>query len=366
MKILHYPLVTSNKILALGAESAGNFSVYKNGWIYFSENFSDLLNEKNWEKYQKELLTFLKDNDIKPDVILCDLHPNFKTTLLAYELARKYKSKLIKVQHHLAHIFSAFGENEIRENKDKKEFIGIAMDGTGLGLDGKIWGGEIFKKVKFKTKNEKLIPERIGHLEYQTLIGGDLAIKEPARMLIGILSKFLKKNEVYPFVKKYYKQKEFEMICSQLKENFNCIESSSAGRILDAVSILLGFSKNKREFKHQASEILEKNSSVPFMDIKITISPDNVLKTTPLFQYLVKNINRDKKRLASTAQLYLVRGLAQIAKKDEKLPVYFAGGITNNKIISEYFQKKGFIGNSEIPKGDTGLSFGQMMYYLNL
>lgn len=379
MKILHYPLITSKKILALGGESSGNFTVYKNGWIYFSPDFGDLLNEKKWENYQKNLFAFLKNNDIKPEIILCDLHPDFKTTLFAKKLAQKYKSNLIQVQHHLAHIFSAFGEDEIRENKDKKEFISIAMDGTGLGLDGKIWGGEVFKVTSNKVTGNRAT--RIGHLENQPMIGGELAIKEPARMLVGILSKFLNKDEIYGFVKKHYNLKEFELIYSQLKENFNCLETSSAGRILDAVSILLGFSKNERLFKHQAAKLLEKNSSIPFENINISISKSNVLEITPLFEYLIKNINKDKKRLSATSQLYLAKGLSQIALKDQKLPiyphtkkeigknfgvgVYFAGGITNNKIISEYFLSQGFVENTEIPKGDAGLSFGQLMYYMN-
>jgi hydrogenase maturation protein HypF len=359
MRVLHYPFITAKKILALGAESSGNFAVYKNGWIYFSDDFGDLLEAKNYSKYRKNLLVFLKKNGIKPDMILCDLHPNFKTTILAKQLAKKYKAESIQVQHQIAHVFSAFGEDEIRDNKNYKDFIGIAMDGTGFGTDGKIWGGEAFK-----IENNKIT--RIGHLEDQVLIGGDLAVKEPARVLISIFSKFLTQEKIYPYVKKFYRQKEFELLFNQLKTNFNCIQSSSSGRVLDAVSVLLGFSKNERNYKHEATLQLDKNSSIPFEDLKVAVS-NNLILTTPLFQYLINNSKRDKKRLAATAQMYLAQGLAKIAQTNSnQLPVYFAGGITENKIISNYFNLQNFTGNQELPKGDPAISFGQLIYYLNL
>ncbi|MBU2578860.1 hypothetical protein KKA09_01970 [Patescibacteria group bacterium] len=181
----------TSKILALGAESAGNFSVFSDSKIYFSHDFGDLLEEKNFQKFKKTILNYLKKNKIKPDVILTDLHPVYKTTIWGKHLAKKYKAKHIQVQHHLAHIFSSIGDKIIHNSKFiiHNSFLGIACDGTGFGTDEKIWGGEIFK---LQIANCKLQIERIGHLENQTMLGGELAIKEPARMLIAILDKLKK------------------------------------------------------------------------------------------------------------------------------------------------------------------------------
>lgn len=392
-------------ILALGAESAGNFCVYNKGEFYHSPDFGDLLDGANFENFQKEVFAHLKKNKLKPNIILTDLHPDFKTTLWGKELAKKYKAEFIQIQHHLAHIFSAVGEH-LGTNWDallpSDDFIGIACDGTGYGFDENIWGGEVFSFSKTKSKiiNNKLQItnkcqssnfkiQRIGHLENQTLIGGDLTIREPARMLISILNKFLPKDKIYNFVKKYYSKQEFEVLYNQLQQNFNCQETSSAGRILDAVSLLLGFCGNERKYKHEAINLLEKNSigTEAYRDIEPIIEhtiasrklPNReeyiegnyTLSTTTLFEYLIKSLSegKDKKRLAVTAQLYIAKGLYEIIAKssidNSQPPIIFAGGgLTNNKIILEYFESKGVIINKKKLRGDAGISFGQICYYL--
>lgn len=388
MKILDLRFDTKKTILALGPESAGNFSIFHKGKLYFSEDFGDLLEDANFNKFQKELNKFLEKNKIKPKIILTDLHPLYKTTILGQKLSKKFNAKHIKIQHHIAHIFSAIGDKMLRtKNYKLKTAIGVALDGTGYGLDGKIWGGEVFK-VKSRTlpagRQELKVKSinRIGHLENQILIGRDLAIQEPARMLISILSKFLNKKDVYKQVKKYYSKNEFEVLYNQLQKNFNCIETSSTGRILDAVSILLGFCNNKRNYKHEPIDLLEKNSTKPYTDLRPKLQITNyksqtnsksktqnqkfILETTPLFEYLIKNLHKDKKRLAATAQLYIAAGLYKILKlqtKNHKLQTFLAGGIVNNKIISQYLESKGAYINKKIPRGDAGLSFGQILYY---
>lgn len=360
----------SNKeiVLALGPESAGNFSLFYQGKIYFSQDFGDLLEEGNFEKFKKSVLIFLKRNKIRPGIILTDLHPLYKTTLFGEELAKRFKAKQISIQHHLAHIFSAFGDEIIDNPKSqtKKTIIGISCDGTGYGLDGKIWGGEIFRCFLSNSKCQ-----RIGHLENQVLIGGDMTIREPARMLISILSKFLNKEGIYRFIKRYYNSNQFELLYNLLKENFNCQETSSTGRILDAVSVLLGFAKNQRKYKHEPIDLLEKNSTLPYkIEPKIIYQKNekaHILLTTPLFEYLIKNLNKDKRKLAATSQIYLAKGLYQIIKKIQNFKLknsYFAGGIAKNKIISHYLKSKSIYLSKKIPAGDGGISFGQIFYWL--
>lgn len=375
MKILDLRFDTKKTVLALGPESAGNFSVFHNGKLYFSEDFGDLLEDTNFNKFQKELNIFLKQNEITPGIILTDLHPLYKTTILGQKLSKQFKAKHIQVQHHIAHIFSVVGDQFIQNSSAvadeiKNSFYGVALDGTGYGLDGKIWGGEVFKVKSRESKIESI--DRIGHLENQILIGGDLAIQEPTRMSISILSKFLDKEAVYKYVKKYYSKNEFEVLYNQLQKNFNCVETSSTGRILDAVSIFLGFCRNKRNYKHEPIDLLEKNSTKPYTDLKPKIIYDKkeklyILQTIPLFEYLIKNIKKDKKRLAATAQLYIAHGLYEIIKlqikSQEQKNIFMAGGIANNKIISHYLESKGAYKNKTVPVGDAGLSFGQIIRY---
>ena len=376
-------------VLALGAESAGNFSVFNKGRIHLSDDFGDLLDEANFKKFKTAVSRYLKEKNIRPKSVLTDMHPLYKTTAWGAELAKKFGAEHVQVQHHLAHIFSTMGESIThldigcpsglghwmsKWNRPAVVF-GIACDGTGYGFDGKIWGGEVFQVKSEKLKVKSV--ERIGHLENQIMIGGDLAIREPARMLISILAKFLDKEGVYKFVKRYYTRNQFELLYSQMKQGFNCQETSSTGRVLDAVSVLLGFSGNERKYKHAPIALLEKNSGKPYAGPKPEITRtekggenpgiEYCLLTTPLFEYLVKNLNKDKRRLAAAAQLYPARGLHEIVRSaaDGKNPaVFFSGGMANNKIMADYFASEGAFMNEKIPRGDAGLSFGQIICHL--
>ena len=423
--MLNFPINKKINIISLGAESVGRFAIYDNGKIFVSEDFGDLLDIENLVKFKKAVLKQVKCK--KPDAILTDLHPLYNSTIFGNELSKKLKIPHIKVQHHIAHIFSALGDKlcysdsikKFHKNKSARDsstplcsaqndnaynilntkysildtFFGIASDGTGYGFDGNIWGGEIFKveskKLKVKSYrlksnfNQKLKIKRIGSLEEQIMIGGDLAVKKPARMLISTLSKFLSKEKVYENVKKFYTKNEFELLYNQLQQNFNCQLTTSTGRILDAVSVLLGFADNKRNFKHEATKLLEKNSTIPYKNSPPFKGGDRsgceisqnfkILNTTYLFEYLLKNIDKDKKRLAATAQEYIAKRLWEITKVETqqccvsttaKNTIFFAGGMANNKIISSYLEKKGVYTSKKIPRGDEGIAFGQIVYYL--
>lgn len=369
MEAINISLKSKHKILALGAESAGNFSAYRDGKIWSSRDFGDLLDEKNFKKYKCCLKRFLDNNTLRPDIIISDLHPEFCTTKLAKELSRKYRAEHLFVQHHLAHVFSSIGDSLIFSNFNEstsgipKNFTGIACDGTGLGTDGNIWGGEVFR-VKAENLEQKIA--RIGHLENQTMIGGELAIRKPAQVLIAILSKFLNREQVHGYVRKYYPQKEFGVICKQFEQEFNCVKTSSTARIFDAASVLLGFSKNERLSKHAPAIALEKNSTMPYrLKPVMTFSEkedETVLRTTPLFEFLIKNIKKDKRRLAATVQTYIAEGLLEIAGKDA--PIFFSGGMATNAIMRHVFKSRCVYVNKKIPCSDAGISFGQTIFHL--
>lgn len=358
------PLQSNQTILALGPESAGNFSVFTGNTLYLSDTFGDLLEPDKFSDYKKALARYLKTNKFKPGIILTDLHPAYVTSVYGQELARKYQAELLPIQHHLAHIFSAVGDQLVEERMVAKHFIGIGADGTGLGDDQLIWGGEVFEIC---LEPGKRTITRIGHLENQVLIGGDLAIREPARMLISILSKFLDCDSVYELIKVHYSRKVYDLLASQLEQRFNCFDTSSTGRILDATSVLLGFANNIRQYKHEPIDLLEKNSAAPYTLKPLVLDNGGIseLQTTHLFEYLVKNLNKDRRRLAATAQCYLGEGFYEMAhNRNKELPLYFAGGMANNRLISASLAAKGTYLNKKIPRGDGGISFGQIIYYL--
>jgi len=393
----HLPVNYPKKLLALGPESAGNFCVYNNGQVFYFNKLGDLLEEQNFENYKKTLFEFLDKNQFEPDVICVDLHPDYKTTQLGQQLAQKYNAELKPVQHHIAHIYSVLFDQTIlssilrlRSGQAPKssfsKFIGIACDGTGYGFDQKIWGGEVFL---FENNQ----PKRIGSLEEQMILGGDLAIKHPARMLLSILLKISAKGgslpgrqagapggkkpkQIWPLVEKYFSKQEFAILLKMHEQKFNSVQTTSTGRILDAASILLGFCENERKYKHEPVDLLEKNSTVPF-ELELKWERRNVkcerrdgkgerryeLSTSYLFEWLLDNLNKDKNRLAATVQKYLISGLILIAKRyDPNLPIYFGGGMANNKIMSEIARNNGLIMAENIEKGDYGLSLGQTLF----
>lgn len=224
--------------------------------------------------------------------------------------------------------------------------------------------------------------QRIGHLEEQCLLGGELAVEEPARMLISILSKFLPKDEVFEYMKEYYSKNEFNLLWNQLQQKFNCMVSSSASGVLDAVSILLGFCENKRKYKHYPVKMLEE-SSKPVSSMLQPIIYRNktgkyILSTTELFKYLTENLGADKSQLGYIAQRYIIEGLHEIVKRYDGAKqesdslresdsatypkIFFSGGLSANRVMKEFAEEHGIYVSAKIPPGDEGIALGQIVY----
>ncbi len=342
-------------ILAVGGEMKNTFCLKKGNALLLSQHLGNTSGLENFENFRTTLDKFLKFTGAKPKIILCDKNPSFNTTKFAQDFAAKNKIECVEVQHHVAHVFSTAIEHNYTN------FLGIAVDGTGWGEDNKIWGGEVFHN-----------DIRIGKLEDQTLIGGDIANKEPVRMLIGILSYFLDEKEIINLLSNF-NEKLIKNCLKQKKENFNCIESSSGGRILDCVAILLGLA-DKNNYEGRCAQMLEikNNKNVPSLKIencKLKIEKKdslNILLTTILFQFLTENLDKiSKEELAHLAQLYLAGGLFKIAKKhNSNLPIVASGGCVYNSIMTSFWQEKNILLNQNVPSGDGGISVGQIAYFL--
>ncbi|MFH0854216.1 MAG: hypothetical protein V1891_01860 [bacterium] len=390
----------NNSILALGSEFDTRLAFYCDGEIIFSENIGNLADDE--ARYEKFVCDFLgccgrRANESSaasmPCVIITDLHPLYTSRKVGEKLAKKWKAKHLTAQHHIAHIFSAFGDYQMFNDRYEmlnNIFYGIACDGTGYGLDGNIWGGEVFK-CHFERSMAELsgyfargqyLIKRIGHLENHYLIGGELAVEEPARMLISILSEFLSKQEVFKYVKRYYSENEFNVLSNQLEKKFNCLLSSSAGRVLDAVSILLGFCENKRKYKHYPIKMMEDRSAVldnalPYISCEITKNTNGeyVLNIINLFKYLIDNLKKiDKHKLGFAAQRYIIEGLYGIVKRYDmgvgkrilddcsQCKIVLSGGLATNKTIKEFSKDNNIYISKKIPSGDEGIALGQIIY----
>jgi len=323
--------------IALGAELNNVVCSIKSNRGYLSQYIgetSKLKTQRFMDESVKRLILLTRS---KPKTIVCDKHPGYYSTAYAKTLAKEYDARLVKVQHHKAHVASVAAEHKL------KSYVGIAIDGLGYGDDGKIWGGEVFD-----VENKEF--KRIGHLEEQPQIGGDSATLNPKKMLFGILAKFLSKEKL----RNMYK--EADIFLKMIEEDFNVPKTTSAGRVLDAAAALLGIC-DKRTYDGRPAMLLESKATQPY-DLKPVIKKidgKKVLMTTPLFEFMIGK--DDVGRLAATAQMYLAKGLFEIAKGGK--PIVLSGGVAYNRMISGYLIKNNVLVNVDIPAGDGGLCVGQ-------
>ena len=340
--------------IAVGAELNNVICTTKKNKCYLSQYIGDTLKYETYQLLQETVERFVHLSRLKPQIIACDLHPGYNSTIFAKQLAKKYNAELIQIQHHKAHIASVAAEHHITD------YVGIAMDGLGYGENGQLWGGEVF----FVQKGNEFT--RVGHLEEQPQLGGDSAAIYPKKMLFGILSKILAEKELINL--KLCDEKESRIYLKLLQNNFNVPSTTSTGRILDAVSALLGFC-DERTYDGRPAMILESKGTTPleFEPIFSQQQGQTVLMTTPLFEYLLRN-KSDKGKLAATAQLYIAKGFFEMAKKAMKkkeIPIVFSGGVAYNRMISEYMLRHGVLVNRELPAGDGCMCYGQT-YLANL
>ncbi|MFH1403021.1 MAG: carbamoyltransferase HypF [Candidatus Altiarchaeota archaeon] len=337
----------SDGVLALGGEWENTITVTTGGKAYVSQYVGSVGNMRTFDYMRKTVLDYIKYTGVAPRRILCDMHPDFMTTEYGEQLASEYSAELVRVQHHLAHVCSVAAENNL------SDFVGIACDGYGYGEDGKAWGGEIFVNNR-----------REGSLEPQILLGGDYAARKPVRMLFSIMNKFM--DEDCLLKSGLFSEDEVRVWSKQVEEEYNLVETTSTGRLLDAIAVLLGFA-HESAYRGQHPMLLESiaRSSKPYK-IRPEYGSDHgltVLKTTPLVEYIHSHLERDKGRLAATAHSYLAEGLHGLAcEVGGGRQIVYSGGVAYNSIITGRMLRNGVLVNTKVPCGDGGLSFGQAAY----
>ncbi|MBS7619229.1 carbamoyltransferase HypF, partial [Candidatus Bathyarchaeota archaeon] len=369
--------IKKGSALALGAELRNSAAVAANGRCYLTQYLGDITTLESRE-FETEAINYLKNLlniTCNPDVIGCDLHPGYMTSQLAEEISQETGVKLIKSQHHHAHISSVSCENMLGLDE---EVIGIALDGAGYGSDGAIWGGEVIKSsYKFF--------KRVGHLEYLPMPGGDLCAYYPSRMLVSALTNILDDDEIRDITGNHvklnlpYGEKELEVILKQARKT-ETIKTSSAGRFLDSIAALTEICY-KRTYEGEPAILLEalaKKSSKEELSFEVEIEKINglyVLKSSKFLHDLIKMKNNTKNQvLAYYGQKYLVNGFAEIASTiafEEGIDkICLSGGVfANEYILKELWRllsARGFkvLFNTMVPPGDGGTALGQAIISL--
>jgi len=347
--------------LGLGGELNNTCCIVLKNKAFVSQHIGDIQNVETRDFLESTVGHLVKLTNSKIETIASDMHPGFVTTKLADDLSVECGWRPIRVQHHQAHIAGLMFEGGV------EEIVGICCDGYGYGNDGEAWGGEILY-----CNRESMNFERLGHLQKQPLIGGDLATIYPLRVAAGILGKsldiqdwLLKNQQCFP-----HGGREVETILQHLHRNTRTAETSSCGRVLDAVSAILGICC-ERTYEGEPAMKLE-SAAVKARDI-LQLEPiitGNVLDTTRLVVEIFRNKSTHTKAdLAYSAHTYLARGLANIAIKEAirrgVKTIGFSGGVACNRILAITLQKMvegaslNFASHRVVPPGDGGLSFGQ-------
>ncbi len=345
-------------VLALGGMLKATFTFVRDDKAIVSQYFGDLSNPDNLNFYMEVLEHIRKLYGFKPDCVVCDLHPDYPTTILAEQISAELNCRLIKVQHHIAHLMSAAAEHNFYE-----DFIGVALDGTGYGLDGNIWGGEIFWGKEDKLK-------RIAHIDYFWLPTGDKGIEEPWRIAFSLLfnvlgDKALESNWI-AIRRKSIPVNDFLKVLALSKHPL----TSSSGRLLDAVASLLNI---RDKITYEAQAAIELETLADKHEEGFYYTPISNLNLNPyhLIEEILLEQNRGVAAHKISARVHntLARWILNVAQKirDEKgiNHVVLSGGVFQNRYLLlntlKLLKENGFrvIFNSTIPINDSGISFGQ-------
>ncbi|MFL0267723.1 carbamoyltransferase HypF [Candidatus Clostridium radicumherbarum] len=355
---------TVSNILACGPNMKNTFAISKENFIFLSQHNGDLENLETIMHYKRNVEHFKNIFSFEPEFIAYDMHPNYNST----EYALKYDVPKIPVQHHHAHIASCMVESNIRN-----KVIGVSFDGTGYGIDGKIWGGEFLVC-------DLLSFHRIAHLDYIKIPGGEISIKEPWRIAVSFIHKLYKSgisvsnlslNEV---ITKLYGVKALTIL-NVIEHDFNCPETSSMGRLFDAVSSIIGI-RDKITYEGQASIELEasikdtKSESYSYSIVKeeknYIINPNKLIEGI-----LIDRFSGIEKHIMSlkfhNSIINLTAETCTLIKNQTSLnEVVLSGGVFQNSFILENLCEKlkplGFkvYYPKAFPTNDGGIALGQI------
>ncbi|MFN4786418.1 MAG: carbamoyltransferase HypF [Pseudanabaena sp.] len=354
------PVGEGNKrILALGGHLKNAIALSINSSIILSQHIGDLETKKAFEHFQRIVQGLCAAYEFQPEVITCDAHPDYLSSQYAQHLSQSLQIPLIPVQHHYAHVLAGMIDNQIFA-----PVLGIAWDGTGYGLDGTIWGGEFLKITDSGFA-------RVAHLRQFSILGGDKAAKEPRRVALGILWKIFGDRlwdlEVYPL--QSFTNFELNIYKTLLAKQGNLIQTSSMGRLFDAVAALLGICQ-VASFEGQAAIAIEQISDATTNDFYgMDVKNDGEIDWTNLIQSILEDIQNQTAITIIAAKFHnsLVAVMVAIARQFGIKQIVLTGGCFQNRYLTERaierLTQAGFqvYCHQNIPPNDGGIAAGQIM-----
>ncbi len=362
---LSFPL---GRILACGAELKNTFCLTRDQYAFVSQHIGDMENLETLQHFESTVKLYEQLFRAEPGLIACDVHPDYLATRYAKERAAEEGLPLFAIQHHHAHIASCLADNDWPA--DGGPVIGVAMDGTGLGSDGRIWGGE-FLIADYRTFR------RFGHLQYLPLPGGDAATRKPYRIALAYLHRCLGTTPDLPFLSAV-PEEELEIIQRMVERGINTPLTSSCGRLFDAVSALLNICQ---ETSYEAQAAIELEMAAGDLERGGTIYPFSIsldeavhiVHLDALLQSIVEAIHRGLSRQEVSATFHdtlaeMIAQMCQLMREEGGMnTAALSGGCFQNRqllrLTVDALQSRGFdvLLHRQVPCNDGGLSVGQAL-----
>jgi hydrogenase maturation protein HypF len=351
-------------VLAVGGELKNTICITRGHEAFLSQHIGDLENFESYKFFASTVAGLKRFLQVEPRILAYDLHPDYFCTRWALEQPGMER---VGVQHHHAHIASCMAENHL-----DGRVIGFALDGTGYGTDGKVWGGEVLV-------SDYRGFERVAHVDYIPMPGGSAAILEPRRMAISYLYHHFGRdfwNLDIPFVHALDRRRT-ENLMKLIESGINSPLTSSTGRLFDAVAAIVGI-RELVNYEAQAAIELEAAIDDTGKDGGYAISIREeaggwLIDTRPLFEALAQDLHKGVRAGALSHRFHLgfVDVLARVADLvRERMSIdriCLSGGSFQNCFLSQHLQmrleQQGFrvFTHAEVPCGDGGISLGQAM-----
>ncbi|HPO13676.1 MAG TPA: carbamoyltransferase HypF [Candidatus Hydrogenedentes bacterium] len=353
---------TPEPLAAFGAHLKNTVAIAKNSNAFLSQHIGDLETPRAFDAFLEAAQALETLYDARPIRAVCDLHPDY----LASKHARGLGVPVTEVQHHYAHVLACMAEHGLTG-----PVLGVAWDGTGFGPDGTIWGGEFLRATPVEY-------ERVAWLRTFHLPGGDAAVKEPRRSALGILYAIdgdaaFDRKDLPPLTA--FSETERKTIKRMLARNLNSPETSSAGRLFDAVAALVGLHPRTR-FEGQAAMALEyaahrSTVSTPIANMKLTPSKKGITADwEPMIRAIItaKQSGTPIDNIAAGFHAALAHGIVDVAKHIGLKDIVLSGGCFQNTLLTEWtiqqLRENGFTPHwhHRIPPNDGGIALGQVFY----
>jgi hydrogenase maturation protein HypF len=358
-------------LLAVGGHLKNVFALARGRRVYQSQHLGDLENLTGLEFFRESLDHLMRTFEIEPETVVHDLHPGYLSTEWAKEWARERGLPLIGVQHHHAHVAGCMAEHGLREA------IGLTLDGTGYGTDGRIWGGEVLiaRLDGF---------ERFAHLEYVAMPGGDAAVREPWRMAFAALRAADFDVESEQIVKLLGAQaSEVRVLRRMVERGINSPMTSSLGRLFDAVAAVV---LNRRVVDYEAQAAIElegiavdepdrfeQGDYVPELhDAEEGSGSAAVIRTGKMWKAVLEDLWRGvpASRISARFHAGIAEGFINVAGnariESGINQVAMSGGCMHNRRLARLLrvglEAQGFqvFQHAQVSPGDGGLSYGQV------